>query len=47
MTISSNTGLSSESEEYILVYPLEVGIDANWFGIRRMFFAIGAGGMVE
>ena len=34
-TISSNTGLSSESDEYRLLYPLEVGVGAARFGIRR------------
>ena len=47
LTISSNTGSSSESEEYISVYPLEVGVGATWFGIRRTLFAMRAGGMVK
>ena len=34
-TISSNTGSSSDSDEYILLYPLEVGVGAARFGIRR------------
>ena len=29
------------------MYPLEVGIGANWFGIRRTFFAMGYDGTVE
>ena len=47
LTISSNTGLSSESEEWRSVYPLEVGIGATWFGIRRTFLAMGDGGTEE
>ena len=29
------------------MYPLEVGIGATWFGIRRTFFVMGYGGTVE
>ena len=29
------------------MYPLEVVIGATWFGIRRTFFEMGAGGTVE
>ena len=29
------------------MYPLEVGIGAAWFGIRRRFFAMGDGDTVE
>ena len=29
------------------MYPLEVVIDATWFGTRRMLFAMGADGTVE
>ena len=46
-TISSNTGLLSESEEYISLYPLEVGVGATRFGIRRKVFSMGVGGTVE
>ena len=46
-TISSNTGSSSESDEYRSLYPLEVGVGATRFGIRRTVFAVGAGGTVE
>ena len=46
-TISSNTGSNSESDEYISLYPLEVGVGATRFGIRRTLFAIGAGGNVN
>ena len=46
-TISSNTGSLSESNEYRLLYPLEVGVGATWFGIRRTLFDMGAGGTVE
>ena len=46
-TISSNTGLSSESDEYISLYPLEVGVGETWFGIRRAVFDMGYGGTVE
>ena len=46
-TISSNTGSSSESDEHILLYPLEVGVGATRFGIRRTVFAMGAGVTVE
>ena len=45
--IYSNTGLSSESNEYRSLYPLEVGFGATRFGIRITPFAIGAGGTVE
>ena len=40
-TISSNTGSTSESDEYISLYPLEVGVGATRFGIRRTLFAMG------
>ena len=33
--ISSNTGTSSEYDEYKSLYPLEVGVGAAIFGIRR------------
>ena len=46
-TISSNTGSSSEPDEYRLLYPLEVGVMATWFGIRRTLFSMGAGGTVD
>ena len=46
-TITSNTGSSSESNEYRSLYPLEVGVGAAQFGIRRTVLAIGAGGTVE
>ena len=46
-TISSNTGASSESEEYISLYPLEVGVVATRFSIRRTVFSMGYGGTVE
>ena len=46
-TISSNTGLSSESDEYRSLYLLEVGVGATQFGIRRTLFAMGDGGTVE
>ena len=29
------------------MYLLEVGVGATWFGIRRTFFAMGAGGTVK
>ena len=29
------------------MYPFEVGIGTNRFGIRRKFFAMGAGGTVD
>ena len=34
-TISSNTGSSSESDEYRSLYPLEVGVGTERFGTRR------------
>ena len=46
-TISSNTGLSSESDKYISLYPLEVGVGAARFGIRRTVLGIETGGTVE
>ena len=46
-TISSNTGLSSESDEYRSLYPLGLGVGATWFGIRRTVLSIEAGGNVE
>ena len=46
-TISWNTGSSSESNEYRSLYPLEVGVGAARFGIRRTVLAIGYGGTVE
>ena len=46
-TISSNAGLSSESDEYRSLYPLEVGVGGAQFGIRRTAFSIEAGGTVE
>ena len=46
-TISLNTGSSSESDEYRLLYPLEVGVGVVRLGIRRTVLAIGAGGTVE
>ena len=46
-TISSNTGSSSDSNEYILLYLLEVGVGETRFGIRRTVFAMGDGGTVE
>ena len=30
-----------------MLYPLEVGVSATRFGIRRTLFSIGAGGTVE
>ena len=46
-TISLNTRLSSESDEYKSLYPLEVGIVAAPFGIRRTGLYIESGGTVE
>ena len=46
-TISYNTGFSSEYDEYRLLYPLEVGVEATRFGIRITVFAMGAGVTVE
>ena len=46
-TISSNTGSSSESDEYKSLYPLEVGVGEAWFGIMRTALSIEAGGTVE
>ena len=46
-TISYNTGLSSDSDEYRSFYPLEVSVGATRFGIRRTVFAMGAGGAVK
>ena len=46
-TISSNAGLSSESDEYRSLYPLEVGVRAAQFGIRRTPLSIKAGGTVD
>ena len=45
--ISLNNVLSSKSNEYILLYPLEVGVGATHFGIRRTVFRMVAGGTVE
>ena len=42
-----NTGSSSEPDEYRSLYPLEVGVMATWFGIRRTLFSMGAGGTVD
>ena len=46
-TISSNTGSSSESDEYRSLYPLEVGVGAARFGIKRTALSIEAGGTAE
>ena len=46
-TISSNTGSSSEYDEYRWLYPLEVGVGAERFGIRRTVLSIEVGGNVE
>ena len=46
-TISSNTGSSSDSDDYRSLYPLEVGVGAAQFGISRTAFSIEAGGTVE
>ena len=46
-TISSNTGLLSESGEYRLLYPLYVGVGATRFGIRITVFTMGVDGTVE
>ena len=46
-TSSSNTGLSYESDEYIWLCPLEVGVGAARFDIRITIFAMRAGGTVE
>ena len=46
-TISSKTGSSSDSDEYISLYPLEVGVEATRSGISRTVFAPGSGGTGE
>ena len=46
-TISLNTGSSSESDEYRLLYPLEVGVGAARFVIRRTVWSSESGGTVE
>ena len=46
-TISSNTGFSSDSDEYRSLYLFEVGVGATLFGIRRTLFSMGGGGTVE
>ena len=46
-TISSNTGSSSDSDEYRLLYLLEVSAGAARFVIRRTVFSREAGGTVE
>ena len=46
-TISSNIGSSSESDEYRLLHPLEVGVGAERFGTRIIVLSIEAGGTVE
>ena len=46
-TISLNTGSSSESDEFISLYPLEVGVGAELFGTRRTVLSIEAGCTVE
>ena len=46
-TISSNTGSYSESDEYRLLYPLEVGVRESRFGVRRTVLSIEDGGTVE
>ena len=46
-TISSNTGSSSEFNEYISLYLLEVGVGAARFGTSRTIFSMGSGGTVE
>ena len=46
-TIYSNTGLSYESNKYRSLYPLEVGVWATRFGIRRKLFAMADGGTLE
>ena len=47
LTFSCNTGLLYDSYEYRSLYPLEVGVGATQFGIRRTLFSMGAGGTVE
>ena len=46
-TISLNTAFSSESDEYILLYLIEVSFGAARFGIRIRVFDMGAGDTVE
>ena len=46
-TIFLKTGSSSESDEYRLLYLLEVGVKAARFGIGRTVLSIEAGGNVE
>ena len=46
-TISSDTGSSSDSNEYRSLYPLEVGVGETRFVIRITIFAMGSGGTVE
>ena len=46
-TISLNTGSSSESDEFISLYPLKVGVGSARFGIRKNVFSIESGGTME
>ena len=46
-TISSNTGSSSESNEYRSLYPLEVGVGSVRLGIRITVLSIEAVGTVD
>ena len=46
-TISSNTGSSSDSDEYRSLYLLEVGAGAARFVIRRTVWSSESGGTVE
>ena len=46
-TISLNTGSSSESDDYISLYPLDVRGGAVRWGIRRTELFIETGGVVD